>query len=158
MLKFLAKVANLLSAYIVNLLSVVSTPISIVSYPCLLYRCFQLCSSYSNFHIELVKVKDIFKTNGYPISFIDRFLDKLHTPKIKITTVEKKQLLIVLPYLGVVSDKIRSSLYKILSKHLPCCKLNIVWPPADCLVVFNLRTVLVKISFLALFINTPAQS
>ena len=85
----------------------------------------------SNFNIELVKDKDIFKKNGYPISFIDRciktFLDKLHTPKINITTVEKKQLLTVLPYLGVVSDKIRSSLYKILSKNLLCCKLNIIF-------------------------------
>ena len=90
----------------------------------IIHRCFQLCSSYSNFHIELVKVKDIFKKNGYPISFIDRciktFLDKSHTPKIKITTVEKKQLLIVLPYLGVVSDKI-------LSKNLLCYKLNIIF-------------------------------
>ena len=49
------------------------------------------------------------------------------TPKIKITTVEKKQLLIVLPYLCVVSDKIRSSLYKIISKNLLCCKFNIIF-------------------------------
>ena len=75
------------------------------------------------------------------------FLDKLHTSKIKIITVEKKQLLIVLPYLDVISNLIRSSLYKILSKNLPCCKLN--RPPVDC----DLRTVQLKISFLALFIN-----
>ena len=37
------------------------------------------------------------------------------------------QLLIDFPYLGVISDKIRSSHYKILSKNLPCCKFNIIF-------------------------------
>ena len=97
----------------------------------IIHRCFQLCSNYNKFHLELEKVKNIFKKNGYPISFIDRciktFLDKLHTPKIVVTTVEKKNLLIVLPYLGFISDQIRTKLFKIISKNLPCCKLNIVF-------------------------------
>ena len=97
----------------------------------IIFRCFNLCSSFSLFHQELNKVKDIFRKNGYPISFIDNcirtFLNKLHNPKKVVTTVEKKSLLIVLPYLGTISQQTKRSLYKVISKTLPCCKLNIVY-------------------------------
>ena len=45
----------------------------------LVFRCFSICSYWTNFHNELVFLKDIFLKNGYPISFIDKcfknFLD-----------------------------------------------------------------------------------
>ena len=51
----------------------------------LLYRAFSLCSSFELFHQELLKLKDIFKRNGYPTSFIDncvkRFLDNVFIEK-----------------------------------------------------------------------------
>ena len=94
----------------------------------IIHRCFQLCSNYNKFHLELGKVKNIFKKNGYPISFIDRciktFLDKLHTRKIVVTTVEKKNL-IVLPYLGIISDQILTKLFKIISKVFHVANLTL---------------------------------
>ena len=36
----------------------------------LLYRCFQICWDWTTFHVELVKLKDVFKSNGYPENFI----------------------------------------------------------------------------------------
>ena len=49
-------------------------------------------------------LKEIFQRNGYPKSFIDKwfkkFLDRLHIIKPTSRTVEKKVLLLVLPYLG----------------------------------------------------------
>ena len=40
----------------------------------LLFRCFRICSDWTNFHLELVKSLDVFKNNGYPENFInDRF-------------------------------------------------------------------------------------
>ena len=83
------------------------------------------------FHKELQVVKETFRKNGYPIGFIDRciknFLDKIHTPKITVTTVEKQKLLLVLPYLGLDSNIVRKSLFKTFQKTLPACKLNVVF-------------------------------
>ena len=45
----------------------------------LLYRCFGICSDWTKFHLELVKLTDVFKNNGYPENFINNcskvFLD-----------------------------------------------------------------------------------
>ena len=45
----------------------------------LLYRCFRICSYWTKFHLELVKLTDVFKNNGYPENFINNcfkvFLD-----------------------------------------------------------------------------------
>ena len=72
----------------------------------LVYRCFTLCSDWSNFHGELVTLKEIFQRNGYPKSFIDKrvkkFLDRLHIIKPTSATVENKALRLVLPYLGPI--------------------------------------------------------
>ena len=46
----------------------------------LLYRCFRIYSDWSKFHLELVKLIDVLKNNGYPENFINNcskvFLDK----------------------------------------------------------------------------------
>ena len=51
----------------------------------LLYRAFSLCSSFELFHQGILKLKDIFKRNGYPTSFVDncvkRFLNKVFIKK-----------------------------------------------------------------------------
>ena len=62
------------------------------------------------FHEEIVKLKEIFKGNSYPEEFIDRcikhFLNKLHVPKVEELTAAKKELILVLPYLGQQSFEI----------------------------------------------------
>ena len=48
----------------------------------LLCRCFQICSEWTKFKLELVKLMDAFKSNGYPENFMNncfkRFLDNKH--------------------------------------------------------------------------------
>ena len=67
-------------------------------------RChsFHICSSYEKFHEEIVPLKDIFKKNEYPQFFVDKcikkYLRKLFVPKRIIHTVNKKQVLLVLPF------------------------------------------------------------
>jgi hypothetical protein len=50
----------------------------------LLFRYFNICSSYQIFHVELEKFKKLLLQNGYPKFFIDRcvktFLDKMISP------------------------------------------------------------------------------
>ena len=97
----------------------------------LLYRCFQICSDWTKFHLELVKLIDVFKNNGYPENFINNcfkvFLDKKYRIQEQVITVPKKTLFLVLPYLGPLSLQTRTELRKSLKGILNCCKLQVVF-------------------------------
>ncbi|XP_057290203.1 uncharacterized protein LOC130612883 [Hydractinia symbiolongicarpus] len=66
----------------------------------LLHRCFKICSSWSIFHHEVIRIKDIFIRNGYPELFIDKVKPSLQT---------------------------RTKLEKLFKSTLHCCKLSIVF-------------------------------
>ena len=89
----------------------------------LLFRFFKICSSMENFHIEVKLLGSTFKCNNYPVNIIDqcikKFLDKLYVPKQIVPTVPKKELLVVLPYLGTFSLNLRKRFYNLVSKSLP---------------------------------------
>ena len=97
----------------------------------LLYRCFRICSDWTKFHLELVKLTDVFKNNGYPENFINNcfkvFLDDKYRIQEKVITVPKKTLFLVLPYLGPLSLQTRTKLRKSLKGILNCCRLQIVF-------------------------------
>ena len=97
----------------------------------LVYRCFKICSNWTKFHEELNFLKQILLKNGYPQSFIDNcfktFLDKLFIKSPEISTVEKKTLILSLPYLGNISLQKRTKLKKSFRGKLNCCKLQIVF-------------------------------
>ena len=84
---------------------------------------FTTCSDMSKFHQEIGKIKDIFIKNGYSERFIDKcvktFLNKVFIPKRIIQTAEKKQVTIVLPYVGMISTELKVKLYKIFKQLLP---------------------------------------
>ena len=96
----------------------------------LLYRCFQICSDWTKFHLELVKLIDVFKNNGYPGNFINNcfkvFLDNKYRVREKVITVPKKTLFLVLPYLGPLSLQTRTKLRKTFKGILNCCKLQVL--------------------------------
>ena len=83
------------------------------------------------FHEEIVKLKEIFKRNSYPEKFIDRcikiFLNKLHVPKIVELTAAKKELFLLLPYLGQQSFQIRNRIQCCLKKNAPIFNLKVVF-------------------------------
>ena len=97
----------------------------------LVYRCFRISSNWTQFHTELTFLKGIFRKNGYPEYFIDKcfkkFLNNVHLVKENVPTVEKKRLLLVLPYLGIISLQTRTKLQQALKGVLNCCKLEIVF-------------------------------
>ena len=72
----------------------------------LLFRCYSLCSGYTLFHLEVEKLREIFKKNSYPSSIIElsirTFLNRLYVPKLVYSTAPKKELLIILPFLGTM--------------------------------------------------------
>ena len=68
----------------------------------LLHRSFPLCYSYEKFDEETVLLKKIFKENEYPQFFIDKCIKK-YFPKRIIHTVDKKQVLLILSFLDLLS-------------------------------------------------------
>ena len=42
----------------------------------LVQRCFRICSNWTQFQTELTFLKGIFRKNGYPEKFIDKFFKK----------------------------------------------------------------------------------
>ena len=73
----------------------------------LIYRCFCLVSDTSKFHFETEKLKEILLSNGYSNKFIgkciSKFMNKLYIKKPVMLTVPKKQLYLVLPFMGKMS-------------------------------------------------------
>ena len=56
----------------------------------LLYRCFRICSDWTKFHLEQVKLTDVFKNSGYSENFINCFkvfLDNKYRIPEKVITV-----------------------------------------------------------------------
>ena len=84
-----------------------------------------------NFLIEVELLRCIFKCNNYRIDIIDqcvkKFLDKLYFPKQIVPTVPKRELLVVLPNLGIFSLNLRKRLYTSVSKYLPQCNIEVIF-------------------------------
>ena len=61
----------------------------------------------SKFHFEIGKLKEILSSNGYSNKFIDKsilkFMNKLYIKKPVVLTVSKKQLNLVLLFMGKMS-------------------------------------------------------
>ena len=99
--------------------------------PTLLYRFFCIYSDWSKFHMELVKLMDVFKNNIYPENFINNcfktFFDQKHWIQEKLVTATKKFLFLVFSHTGSLSLRTRTKLKKSLKDTLNRCNLQIVF-------------------------------
>ena len=97
----------------------------------LLFRSFTLVSNFSRFHLEIEKLKEILKKNGYPSGVIDncirKFFNRLYIDKKIYQTAPKLDVQIVLPFLGHSSLNIKRQLVSTFSKFLPACKLSVIF-------------------------------
>ncbi len=117
---------------------------------CLLYRAFNLSSSYALFHEEVVRLKSILARNAYPRALIDccisKFLNNVHRVKLPVCPmVERKSVFIVLPYLGLTSIQIRRKIMLLCKRHLPQVDCRVVLKP--CFRMSNLFPFKDKIPF-----------
>ena len=84
-----------------------------------------------NFHIEAEHLRSIFKCNSYPVNIIDqsikKFMDKLYVPKQVVSKLPKRELLVVLPFLGTFSLNLRKCLYKSVNKSLPQYNTKVIF-------------------------------
>ena len=80
--------------------------------------------------MEVENLREILKKNSYPSGIIEQsirsFLNKLHVPKKVIPTVPKKELFIVLPYLGRLSSNLKGKLRTCFKNSLPQCSVKII--------------------------------
>ena len=67
--------------------------------------------------------------------------NKLFVPKRIVHTVDKKQILLVLPFLGPLSFEIRSCLQKWFKNYIPYCSLKIAYQSRSR--IFNLFSLLI---------------
>ena len=96
----------------------------------LLFRCYSLCSDYTLFHLEVEKLREILKKNSYPSSIIEfsirTFLNRLYVPKQVYSTAPKKELLIILPFLGTMSSNLKRKLQTSIRNSLPQCNIKVI--------------------------------
>ena len=106
----------------------------------LVYRGYQLNSSYLSFHKEIEFLRNILLSNGYPLIFIEkqikRTLNKFYPISEKVipqnvledgVPIEDKPVLFSAPFLGSHSDTVSSDLKCVMGKYLPKIKLRIVF-------------------------------
>ena len=97
----------------------------------LLHRIYNISSSYKYIIEETNNLKNIMLKNGYPNNIIDKcifqFFNKIYTVKQQVHTVEKKKLLMVLPFLGKFSLQTKDKLQKLMKKTLPFCSIRIIF-------------------------------
>ena len=89
------------------------------------YHCLKLCSDWTKFDEELSFFeRSIFKKRvSFVIYCFKTFVDTLFIKRPQLITVEKKNLLLPLPYIGEISLKTRTKLRKSLRGLLNSCKL-----------------------------------
>ena len=99
----------------------------------LIFRAFNICSSYLSFHIELSRIKGILKENSFPMPLIDKviksFLDSIFSNKSKetIVTDSKPFLFFSTPFLGSGSLHLKSKLSRLIKQCYPGYKLRVVF-------------------------------
>ena len=99
----------------------------------LLYRAFNICSSYANFHNEIVRIKCILAKNCFPRSMVDNvirsFLDKQYILGNKRFTDDGKKTSIAfcLPFLGSYSTRIKKNVIKLFKDNYPDIKLQVIF-------------------------------
>ena len=97
----------------------------------LLNHCFNSSSDFLKVHHEVDKLKKLFSKNAYPQKFVDKciqkFLNNMYIQMPKVPSVPKKELIIILLYLGNMSQIVKTKLTKTMSKYMKFCKLRVIF-------------------------------
>ena len=97
----------------------------------MLHRAFRLCSNFEIFHKEINKLKNVFKSNGYPKSLVDlcikKYLDQVFIKKKVVLKASEKELICVLPFIRNKSLQLRTRLVNSVENNLKFCKLKVIF-------------------------------
>ena len=94
----------------------------------LVSRAFHTCSTYSNFHDEVLRIIGILRENCLPAPLVDRviktFLDQQFSKSPLPTREEKQFLMFCLPFLGSFSLQVKTKLTRLFKQCYPTVKLK----------------------------------
>ena len=97
----------------------------------LVFRAFHICSTYMNFHHELIRIKRILTENCFPRSIIDRviksFLGEKFGKRPPKKAEDKAPLIFCLPYLGHYSLQVKTRLIRLVKQCYPKLKLEVIF-------------------------------
>ena len=97
----------------------------------LLFRIVTICSGIDLVQKEVAVLKSILRRNAYPRGLVDeltrKFFDRFNSTRTPIVTVPKQDLVVVLPYLGSVSNKIKHGLKSLAKKYLTCSNIVVIF-------------------------------
>ena len=98
----------------------------------LVYRAFQISSSYLNFHAEISHLRKILFNNGFPYKFTDVWVGKVLSKFYTIIgpekhTANKRDIYFSLPYLGGHSFHIRKKLNSLFNDFYPQVRLRVIF-------------------------------
>ena len=95
-----------------------------------LSRCCTTCLDYTLFHLEVEKLRQIFKKNSYSSGAIERsiktFLSKFFVIKQVYLTATKKELLIILPFLRTMSLNSKQKLQTSIRNSSLQCNIKVI--------------------------------
>ena len=125
-------------------------------------ECQSLISNWTQVHTELTFLKGIFQKNGYPEKLIDKcfkgFSNNICFSKENLPTVKIKYLLLILPYLGIISLQTRTKLQQAPKSVLNCCKLEIVFKCQSFTILSITKSPYPKTLYLVFIINFSVPS
>lgn len=89
----------------------------------LTFRSYKICSTFKKLHQDLVKLKNILISNGFPSKFIDthigKTLNKFYNTKPIVSEAKRDVIYFSVPFLGRHSISIRNQLLKLLKPSFP---------------------------------------
>ena len=98
---------------------------------CLLFRTYEICSSFSLLHKQIVFLKTYFVNNCYSSSIIEnqimKFLNKKYSSNLPVSKAPKNKIYIKFPYYGHLSFQIRKSIQTICNKYFPQLDIHIIF-------------------------------
>ena len=97
----------------------------------LIFRAYNLSSSYLNFSNEINFLKNYFHCNGFPgdtfYKYVRLFLSKIYHPTPVITTVKKHTIYVAFPYFGYISDILREEIRICVERLYPQINLKLAF-------------------------------
>ena len=102
----------------------------------LLYRAYMINASYKSLHEEIENLKKIFKRNAYPDKFLEkcvyRFFNKIFEKRLPPEAPDpKKEVMMILPFLGSNSWMVKNELSRSFRNILPSCKLKLIFKTSN---------------------------
>ena len=97
---------------------------------CLVYRAYNICSSYINLTEELAYLRKYFLSNGFPLCFIEnnfkKSLNRIFIKSEPILSASRKIVYLRLPFYGTYSYVMKRKLSQLFKKYYPQINLRVV--------------------------------